>query len=68
MDGPILQILVQLPIVAAFLWWMNRQNDRWDKNNDQWREYLAERNSKLEKSLEKLSGAIDRFHERLDGK
>jgi len=30
-------------------------------NNREWRNYLAERNSKLEMSLDKLSTAIDRI-------
>lgn len=30
------------------------------QNNKDWRAYLTERNSKLEKSLDKLSNALDR--------
>jgi hypothetical protein len=62
--------LVQYPIVAAFMWWVwqsnkrqdderTRQDVRWDENNNAWRGYLTERNSKLEKALEKLATAID---------
>lgn len=66
MPQDIIGFLIQLPILAIFVWWVSRSNDRWDKNNEQWRVYLSERNGKLERSLEKMTGAIDRFHERLD--
>ena len=66
METQIIHLLVQMPILAVFIWWMNKQNNRWDQNNSQWRQYLAERNNKTDKALEKLVGAIDRFHEKLD--
>jgi len=53
--------LVQVPILALFMWYVIKQNNRWDENNNQWRQYLTERNSKLEKSLKEVSDTMERI-------
>lgn len=51
----IISFFAQLPILAIFIWWVAKSNSRWDKNNDQWRDYLRERNGKLERSLSQMN-------------
>lgn len=47
------QLVIQGGALGLFVWYTLR-------NNQDWRTYLTERNSKLEKALDKLSEAIDR--------
>ena len=53
----IMQILIQAPFLALFLWYVNQQNKRWDRNNKEWRDYLTERNGKLETALKSIADA-----------
>lgn len=48
-------LLAQAPIVGVFAWYA------W-QNNKEWRKYLHDRNSKLEKSLEKLADILEKNH------
>ena len=49
------EILKQFPVLAIFLWYVNQQNKRWDRNNLDWRDYLSERNGKLERALKDIA-------------
>lgn len=51
-----LGLLAQAPIVGVFAWYA------W-QNNKEWRKYLNDRNSKLERSLEKLADVLERHHD-----
>lgn len=55
MEEFISEIIKQFPILAIFLWYVTQQNKRWDRNNKDWREYLTERNGKLEKALKDIA-------------
>lgn len=48
-----LDLVFQGGALATFVWYTLQ-------NNRDWRTYLTERNSKLEKALDKLSEAIER--------
>ena len=54
MDFDIISLLIQFPIVGMFVWFVL-------KNNNEWRTYLTERNSKLEKTLEKHADVLDKL-------
>lgn len=57
MDFPFDQ-MPQFGALAIFVWYTIQ-------NNREWRLYLTERNSKLEKALDKLSETLARHNERL---
>lgn len=47
------QLMVQSGALGLFVWYTMQ-------NNREWRQYLTERNSKLEKALDKLSETLDK--------
>jgi hypothetical protein len=65
MDADLLQIFIQFPLLGIFVWYNYQQNKRWDDNNKQWRQYLTERNDKLEKHLVKVNDTLEKFHDNL---
>lgn len=58
MDFPLTDI-AQFGALGMFVWYTIN-------NNREWRQYLTERNSKLEKSLDKLANAIDNHYGKTD--
>ncbi len=52
----LLQIAIQAPFVALFVWFVL-------KNNREWRKYLTERNSKLEKAFDAHNKTLEKVNE-----
>ena len=53
------QLIIQggaLGILAWLVFWFNKS---WQENNREWRIYLAERNGKLEKALNRISEILE---------
>lgn len=56
MTDQVLQILVQIPVVAAFVWYALRSQANFQR-------YLEERNGRLEKALESLAAELRMLRE-----
>jgi hypothetical protein len=52
------QLFIQGGALGVVAWLVFQFNRAWQENNKEWRAHLAERNSKLEKALDKLADAI----------
>lgn len=57
MDELLKQALIQAPILTIVLGYLYF-------NNREWRDYLRERNGKLEHALDKLSAAIEKLSDK----
>ena len=56
MSNEILQVLVQIPVVAAFVWYALRSQASFQR-------YLEERNGRLERALESLAAELRMLRE-----
>ena len=60
-ESQIYSVLSQLPVVAAFIWFVLR----WSKD---WRAYLSARNGQMEAAMEKVADKLEKVAERLDAR
>lgn len=65
-----LQTLTQVPIVAAFIWFVLKMDERSQAVNEKrdqiWRDFLTAQNLTQAQALEKTTGALERVVEKLD--
>jgi hypothetical protein len=65
-----LQTLTQVPIVAAFIWFVLKMDERSqavnEKRDSVWRDFLAAQSMTQANALEKTTGALERVVLKLD--